>query len=317
MDISVITNSLNGITSTLFDDPAKYKSKFTPELRSLVKNSVDLLVWYLENNILEKNGITSLLYYPSRYSFLYFVARLSKKLNEDISLKSLEDQELSALFESAASRIRAALQSSTFMSAHVKVQESEGIAYWDDFLGNADGKYDDRVHSTATAVISLIYAWTSPTSSAYRTWIPSTPFSVRKVVKFAANFLLNDADKYEMQNAFFSSSTRSQDTTPYAFISNIRKQLGASDVPLSANIPCGAQPSFADLSSMIVGVAGVIPEEEYSRLLKEPNCFLFNQTGQPDDEGNNCNGCVFPYWSAESFTISSRLLALTLIDHLV
>jgi hypothetical protein len=278
---------------------------------------MDLLVWYLENNILEKNGITSLLYYPSRYSFLYFVARLSKKLNEDISVESLQDEELSTLFMSGASRIRAALQSSTFLSTHAIVEDGDQIAYWDDFLGNADGKYEDRVHSTSTAVISLIYAWTTPTSSTYRTWIPSTPFAVRKFVKFAANFLLNDAEKYEMQNAFFSSSTRSQDTTPYAFISNIRKQIGASDVSPSANIPCGVQPSFADLNSMVVGVAGVIPKEEYSRLLNEPNCFLFNQTGQPDDEGNNCKGCVFPYWSAESFTISSRLLALTLFDHVV
>ena len=146
VDCSVVSNFLFGaIFQTL-------QKEITPnqELWNMMSNSVDLLVFAVEE-IIEKHSHLALLYYPSKYDFYWFVARnvhLLKRYKDagsDVFVDPLGDylQKLEVVMKKVGTKH---LNDKKKLSA-------EGQIYWAEFLGNYAGKdrNEDAVFSTALA----------------------------------------------------------------------------------------------------------------------------------------------------------------------
>ena len=84
------------------------------------------------------------------------------------------------------------------------------------------------------------------------------------------------------------------------FPSNFLQRLNGSAVkPIDTN-------STIFLSD-IGAVSGLIPEDKYEELLKEPH---FGFKLSYDFHGYNSKGHFFPFWSSDSFTYAASALAL-------
>lgn len=143
VDVSVVANSLNGLVSLIRHNG----SVLTPSLLQLVNDNVDLLVWVLESDLVPKRSVLLLLYYPSRFAFYWFCARLNHILATLPSNSPLKH---------TAERLASANQKFATQQLLSLATPQLPYMFWDDFLGNRDGKFEDRTFSTAMALNALM-----------------------------------------------------------------------------------------------------------------------------------------------------------------
>jgi hypothetical protein len=187
----------------------------------------------------------------------------------------------------------------------VKTDET-GMNYWDDFLGNGDEipKYEDRVFSTGMAFNALINTWTQKTfrdDKVILKYVKKVPINVVSVIERSARFLLSDeTDDLPQDNAFFSASVKSGKVLPFYSVTNYRTSPdGTRTLECDGDLFKGF--------NVVFGVRGVMDEREYLQRERE-GCF--NTTTTNPDVNYNSPDSVFPYWSAPSYTLSTRLLAI-------
>ena len=87
IDAAVAANALYGITSALLLRPESYLNPSTgqlpPEVRGLVRNTTDMLLWVVESRVVVERADLVLLYYPTRWPFYGFLARWYKLLKRN------------------------------------------------------------------------------------------------------------------------------------------------------------------------------------------------------------------------------------------
>jgi len=183
-----------------------------------------------------------------------------------------------------------------------------GWVYWDDFLG--DGDYidgepvieaEDRLFSTAISLNALLDIWTEPTPLCNRSWIPSTPSSVKSTVQMAVAFLEEYVVgfEYAKENCFFSGSVKGNFALPFWYPGNLMFYPNNTRIN-----PVNRSQITDDLYDV---VSGYIPPDVYNKLL--------NQTwfGSPTPlvfPGFNADGTSFPFWSSPALTYAAGLGAL-------
>lgn len=343
VDATVIANSITGIVYALWTEPETYLPNFDAEMQQLVFWSGKLLEWILKTDAMSKRPDLILLYYPSVYDFYWFIARLYNLLSRPpvmlmgrmpYALKQVRDMLEVALRVDGTNQLLQRAQ--TEKSKHVDKKDEY---FWDEFLGLADTnfgnpspKYEDRVFSTSTATLALLDIWTVqpgllphetmksgeaseentngetiatdnfpfPRPGAKLVWRKETPEAVKQTVTGALEFLLHSASAYPSSNAFFSGSVKGLETNPFWYPNNIIFDESRKTYDCSLKLGFGS-------TNIVVAVQGVMSDEEFKQK-KEGTCF--GRKVPVDFKGLNCDGCVFPYWSAPVLTKATRALAL-------
>ena len=304
VDGSVAVNGLFGIASTILSQPMKYESKWTQEIDKLFRDTVKLIQYVLSEDIVGKHAPTLLLYYPSRFAFYYFISRLVNLLDDSNRIQQLSTP-IATVLEESHSVLKQAMRSYGTDQLLQLVNDDDSVyTFWTDFLGLGDNnpKAEDQVFSTSMAVNALIHTWTSKKGFGLH-WDSETPPYVKNIVYKAGHYLLSkEADDAPQENAFFSASLKSMDSFPGFSVTNYIKTLdGSKTLTCSDKIPERESMEF------IFGLKGILSEEEYSER-QGKGCF-----GKPilnPDVDYNCEKCIFPYWSAPSYTHAIRLLSM-------
>ena len=311
IDISVTVNALFGITQQLlFGKEETVRAFQESNMPYLYIDNVELVSWALREEVVERFPTHALLYYPPKYAFYWFVARLvnalqSAHLSMSVASLTFAQSELTESMEKYG--VPAILK-----SVHCDAFD----CYWDDFLGNGDTyknksklNFEDRVFSTAMAVNALIdtYSITTNTGVKFR---PELPGNVASVIYKAMNWLLWSAQSFPKQNAFFSGSIKTGNANPYYFPHNSFKWLNGTSAGKCSDYKNVTQLGLIELNSIAAGVEGVIEESEYSAMLHDFECFGKKPSDDMIKLDLNCKNCVFPYWSSPALTESMEMLAL-------
>lgn len=331
VDGSVVGNSLFGILTTILrsapaDGSGVYQEFVTPPLLQLIQDSTRLLAWIVTSEILLTRNDIVLLYYPPTYDFFLFAARslhLLQSSNLTVFTSVYSDPATEAALTAIQSALASALANQGTATLVQKAQTSVSantslpLAYFDDFLGNADvdaenrtdPHYDDRLFSTAIATLALQATWTidaagpfAPTSSL--AWLPSTSDETRGLVTAACQFLSEElvAGVYRPANSFFSGSVKGATTLPFAYPINTYEFINGTMVPWR-------DITWGDIQdSLGVSMSGVISEDDYQAMMAA--CPL----GMPTPtvfRGYNLDADNMVYWSSPPLTYAAGLLALT------
>jgi hypothetical protein len=176
------------------------------------------------------------------------------------------------------------------------IRVDDNNVYFRDFLGlndtNIFGKpesnNDDALFSTAQAINIIINTWTyqKPDTKAL-TWKDNATQKVKDLLKSAINWLKSNIFNSDLKaaNAFFSGSVKGLTSLPFWYPANYNVFLsnGTSFDPNKI--------SQSDLGNTVIGVQGVMTEDEFQKQLKEKH---FNVTTPIDFEGYN--GKNFKYF---------------------
>ena len=105
-----------------------------------------------------------------------------------------------------------------------KSDGSNATAYWEEFLGNADGieRHEDRMFSTAVVINTLLDIWTTRNSNNSLHFDASTPLRVRQSIYEAHDFLMSKIFLVQtpLLNTFFSGSVKGFDSLPFWYPGN-------------------------------------------------------------------------------------------------
>lgn len=324
VDASVTVNALFGWTSLLLHQTDDYAPLFDQTLQRMYADNIRLIEWILRNRVVEQYPTMVLLYYPPKFAFYWFVARLVHLLNEEALLTPLAD-----LYPGVHALLLSSRDSLTEVMKKFGTQEiirnsfcDPSYCYWDDFLGNSEHSRignktirlnEDRVFSTSMALNALIDTWTvrQNVSGAIhlqlRTDIdPQLEFIVQRAIAW----ILEQSHRSPKENAFFSGSIKNSASNPYNFPHNTFRHVDGSDWGKCSNYNSSAQLGLRNLGLIAAAMTGVVNETEYQTMIREQRCF-----GQPvpieqASQSLNCEGCVYPYWSSPALTNSMTLLAL-------
>lgn len=135
VDLTVSTNVLYGISSTLLLNNTNETDWFDSELQTIYENTTNLVAWYIARNFSNRPDL-SLTYYPSVYNFYWFTAR-SVNLLQSYSAK--HGGLLYPVMERAMKTLTTAMRGSATNDILKKVvTDEDGLMYLDDFLGGND-----------------------------------------------------------------------------------------------------------------------------------------------------------------------------------
>lgn len=319
VDLSVTANSLFGITEQLLlnqiqDDPNHGSLK-------LVEGYLDniaLLTWALREQIVEKFPTHSLLYYPPKFAFYWFVSRLFH------TVKSSEIPFRYSFLKIAEKQLSSALKTHSSQTILNTAKCDGNYCFWDDFLGNGDKLKDqitiqfneDRVFSTSMALNALIDTWTttfnSDTQSDVRTlkWDKNAAPGVKQVILKAIHWLLLESHKFPKENAFFSGSIKTGDGNPFYFPHNSFRWINGTKAGSCEDFSGVGDIGAENVFKLTIGVEGFMNDDEFNYRVDNQKCFGKSVPKNLFSYGLNCKGCVFPYWSSPALTNAMELLAL-------
>ena len=308
VDHNVAINFLFGLTNfVLFHKNSTERDiLFDEEMQQMYSNTVDLIIYAIRNNTINKRPDLTLVYYPSVYDFYWLVSRVYSLINTNINstnsnfLNEIQEKMKLILTKEATSQLCSKV-----------VKHDEENSYFEEFLGNA-GNYsrgEDRLFSTGLAFNSLLNIWTSKhksNSSFY--YEKDTPEEVKDIIKKSANYIMNNINKYftSLENSFFSGSVKNQDTMPYFYPGNYFKFMNGSDITDPSNYL-----NFGDFISVIPGTK-VIEPNEFIKNLNQTFC-----SRKPPQDFIGYNAGTFPYWSSPAMTYSVNLLGLIKFKNLI
>ena len=133
VDLTVSTNVMYGITSAIVANMSDPDSWFDADLQTVYENTTDLIAWMICHNFSSRPDLV-LPYYPSVYNFYWFTSRT-------LNLLSSSSPSLFSHYPVLA-RVEQLLSDALRLYATDTLLESatteEGVAYWDDFLGDND-----------------------------------------------------------------------------------------------------------------------------------------------------------------------------------
>ncbi|KAL5014190.1 hypothetical protein ScPMuIL_008460 [Solemya velum] len=302
VDVTVSANTLYGITAGILSGVLK-SELFDSDIQQIYLNTTMMIAHEIGNNFTARPDL-ALTYYPSRYECYWFIARSYALLRR--SPQKLPFDVMASALETFASVFRGQVTDELLKSAHT---DSQGRVYYDDFLGDGDRdannktivKGEDRIFTTAMAVNTLISTWTGfNTSSNTLYWETGSPTNVKDLVSAAASWL-NEmvlSGKFKPWNAFFSGSGKGLDSMPFWFPANRLEYFNGTHFNDTA-IP--------KTIKFIMGFQGVVPEVEYDAMLKQTH---FGRQTPVDFHGFNQDPGFFPFWSSDTHTYATTLLAL-------
>ena len=156
VDVSVTANALYGITNTLLEK-ADALDFFDTTMQSMYTDNVDLLVFVIQNRIVIDYSSLALLYYPPKFAFFWFVARLVHLLEERVSEQS------PGFLQDAKAKLTTAMQDYATKDIMGLARGHDTFIFWEDFLGQGDSWHadpslipEDRVFSTSMALNALL-----------------------------------------------------------------------------------------------------------------------------------------------------------------
>jgi hypothetical protein len=334
VDVTVCANSIYGITSGSIFNTNDFGTLFlnTPDLQHIYLNSTKLIGWAIQRNFSSRPDLAQV-YYPSLYNFLWYSSRTlflieneykkfeymiqTNDVSEIEHLKRLRD--LSDILQEAKYYLQVAFENEATDDLFKKlIRVDDNNVYFRDFLGlndtNIFGKpesnNDDALFSTAQAINIIINTWTyqKPDTKAL-TWKDNATQKVKDLLKSAINWLKSNIFNSDLKaaNAFFSGSVKGLSSLPFWYPANYNVFLsnGTSFDPNKI--------SQSDLGNTVIGVQGVMTEDEFQKQLKEKH---FNVTTPIDFVGYNVKENVFPFWSSEPYTYACAMLAFAQYNNL-
>ncbi|XP_038058841.1 uncharacterized protein LOC119730137 [Patiria miniata] len=308
VDSTVAANVIYGVNAALLENMFETKTWFDADTRMVYENTTSFIAWVIESGTMTSRPDLALTYYPSRYNFYWFVARTRFLIANRIARGDLPAfPSLRLVYE----QLNEVLQSrvTTDILAEAKTEGGKW-AYFDDFLGGADETWegkpknsaDDRLFTTSMAVNTLIATWTTQDEvTGQLTWAKDTPVDVIRVVDQAVSWLAEFilSDDYKPLNAFFSGSVKGTSTMPFYYPINFLEYVNGTKIPLND--------THIDLdSSVVLAMSGVVPHEQYKKMVQEPH---FGH--QTPTEFPGYSNSVFPFWSSAAYTYASTLLTLS------
>ncbi|XP_033099999.1 uncharacterized protein LOC117103538 [Anneissia japonica] len=314
---------------TAFRDLKKYA--YRPMNIDLDANAIDTRTYYYLRGFLEeakKNGQTvslvttwvsiedrpdlALTYYPSRYSFYYYVARTLFILETQYVSEGTLPMEILNQTRTKFKRVLQGKASEMILSE--ANPDGDGL-YFEEFLGNGDTDFsgapmkrgEDRLFSTSMAINFYIATWAvqdKTTGKLY--WTEGTPNDIKEVVEKAVKWLNTYIleDTYKPFGAFFSGSFKGAESVPFYFPTNHIEFLNGTILPSNTSI-------FD--RNIVIAMSGVIGEEEYEDLLKITH---FGKMTPTNFTGYNDPNAVFPFWTSDAYTYANTLLALAKFQNL-
>jgi hypothetical protein len=321
IDASVTANALYGIASYVFESKAAMDA-FDAEMQDLFLFNAKLLAWIITDRVVIKHNSLALLYYPPKYAFYWFAARLYSLLTEH--LLSPGSTPAPVCFIEARHVLMMALKQQGTADLLQLGSTDDGLfTYWDDFLGNGDKnkdgsvhrRYEDRVFSTAMTVNALIDIWSvksrpEKNGRSQLKWEKDTPMRVRNTIATAVSWLVSEAQSYPKDNAFFSGSIKLGAATPLYFPHNSFRWMNGTSAGQCSNYSNSLELGADGIFNLVVSMTGVISESEYLEKIDRQTCFGQKVPKALFELDLNCDGCVFPYWSSPVLTEAMELLAL-------
>ncbi|KAK7486103.1 hypothetical protein BaRGS_00022712 [Batillaria attramentaria] len=282
-------------------------------LKNVYRSNLDLMKWILTN---KQKDSTELMMtsHPSLYQFYWQLARIVFEMENARQQKLEAFKPLEEFYDDVNIFLRVNVTAAILTEVQdggLNEQDGKPLAYVDDFLGTADvdakGKPSgsDRLFSTATAINSLLSAWTVTTKDNKLKFLPGTPDDVILAVSRLVNYInLNfRKDGVSLMNAFHSTVNKHCENLPYWFPSN--KALTTDGKDFTGNEPN---------PEVLFGMRGTVTAEQYQKMLTEPH---FKFTLPKSMPGPNSSTAMFFFWSSTSYTQSVILLSLAQVASLV
>lgn len=137
IDLTVSSNVIYGLTSAILEglgDPSEW---FDSEVQMIYENTTDLLAWEINHNFTGRPDL-ALTYYPSVLNFYWFTARTLNLIQS--YLASHHGDLPYPVMNTVRERLLDSMQNvvSPNLIKMARPDQQEGMAYFDDFLGNDD-----------------------------------------------------------------------------------------------------------------------------------------------------------------------------------
>lgn len=211
VDASVTVNVLFGIASTALTDQSMLNN-FNDKVGKLFLDNAKMVAWLIKEKVVINYTALTLLYYPPKFAFYWFTARLLHLINNakenEVTLPS-DMVEAHALLADALRDIGT--------NDLLDLGKSEGsYIVWDDFLGNGDVSqsgnvvhgFEDRTFSTAMVLNALLDIWTVKTKvendKMKLVYLKNVPTRVQETIKSGIAWLKHESFKYPQQNGMLS-----------------------------------------------------------------------------------------------------------------
>ena len=130
IDLTVGANTIYRISAAILSNLTNNSQWFDPELQMIYENTTDLIAWCIEKNFSGRPDL-ALTYYPSVFNFYWFTARTLNLLTSASSLPF-------PVMERVKMRLSDCLRGHATTSLLNMVTLDGELAYFDDFLGDAD-----------------------------------------------------------------------------------------------------------------------------------------------------------------------------------
>jgi len=280
VDPTVCANLILGINKALTAYPDQASRGFDEEFQTCYWETVKVLCWTVDNDVVSQAPDVTVLYYPATSHFFWSLARNLQHLERASLASTLPYPVMEKARQLLAESLRP--HGTRHLLAQATSDDNEEMAWWHGTLATGE----DRVYGTALAINALLDIWTRESSvpGEKLRWIDDTPAEVQDMATRGVRWLCHaiTVAKLPMYNACFSGSVKGYGTLPFIFPLNVRETYG-------------------DL--LISGVRGVVPEGEFERSLAEKRASIRSGTLGKRSE-------FFSHWSSPAITRAVSLLAL-------
>jgi len=276
---TVAANMLLGINKALLAFSERAEKGFGADFRHIYRDTVGLLCWVIDDDVLADLPHITLLYYPAATQFYWSLARNLHFLENASRTSSLPYAEV----EQARGWLSCSLRQAGTEQLLCRARGNDGDdgVFWEGVFENGS----DRVYSSSVAINALLDTWTVKAQpEAGLVWMPNTPSEVKAVVRKGVRWLVQaiTVRGLSLYNACFSGSIRGYATLPFHFPANVHETYG---------------------DMMIFGVRGLMGESQYEDRLAQSKARL--------KKGILGMGSQhFSYWVSPVVTQAIVLLAL-------
>ncbi|KAK3776415.1 hypothetical protein RRG08_023768 [Elysia crispata] len=311
VDVTVAADVVFGLTSAVLSGLLDKSALDDKELAQIYLNTSSLLAYEMANNLTSRPDL-ALTYYPSVLESYWFVAKTVSVMETALKSGPLPSPIMKEVYTMLKDVCLGAITKDILSKAQYEFEEKY---FFDDFLGNGDKdifnrpvkNYEDRMFTTAMGANALLYTWTifdpSTGKCHYR---EETPQKVKTLINGIINWLSEYtlSGHFKPWNAFFSGSMKGNSCVPFWYPANRFELLNGTAIKDWSKIPRGP---------FIYGVEGHISKDKYDAMIKEKH---FGQATPTEFPGYNSNDGFFPFWSSESYTYSSVLLAVSRFENI-
>ena len=307
VDVTVCANSVYGITAAVIYNPNGFRDAFlnSTQFQEIYLNTTEFINWAIKTKFSSRPDL-ALVYYPSVYTFFWFVSRSLFLLENDLNI--VKDNKVKEILLIVRMKLRKTFENEVtdFFLENVKYENT--LAYYEEFLGLSDRPPtgEDRLCSTAQAINILIATWTYQSESGKLKWKSNTDEKVKNLIKACVDWLKINIfyPKLKLSNAFFSGESRNLEALPYWYPANFIQDLNGTLL---------SEAQVKNFKTLVYGVSGVIEEDEYEKKLQQKK---FGRNTPLNFNGYNSDENCFTFWASEPITYTFALLALSQFNNL-